>query len=109
MKSTWKSLECEDEGCLMCGFAGVISTERVREFGLQQDLDSMIVTLRHRGPDDEGRWTSADGKVALAFRRLAIVDVTPTGHQPMISPSGRFVIAFNGEVYNYRELREELA
>lgn len=81
----------------------------MNEVELRQDLDSMTVVLRHRGPDDEGHWTSSDGKVALGFRRLAIVDLTPTGHQPMSSASGRFVIAFNGEVYNHRELREELA
>lgn len=69
-------------------------------------LEAMAATLRHRGPDGQGTWSS--GEVHFAHRRLAIVDLTPTGLQPMTSASGRFTITFNGEVYNFRQLREEL-
>ena len=65
-------------------------------------------TLAHRGPDAAGTWWSEDRRVGLASRRLAIIDLSPAGHQPMTSVSGRTAIAFNGEIYNYRELRDEL-
>ncbi len=69
----------------------------------------MADALAHRGPDDEGVWLDAAAGVGLCHRRLAIIDTTPLGHQPMKSVSGRFVITFNGEIYNYRELRAQLA
>lgn len=68
----------------------------------------MTDAIRHRGPDDEGAWYSAEHGVALGFRRLAILDLSPTGHQPMLSPDSRYVIVFNGEIYNFGSLREEL-
>lgn len=68
----------------------------------------MAGCLAHRGPDDEGVWTDAARGVVLAHRRLSIIDLTPGGHQPMVSASGRYVLVFNGEIYNYRELRREL-
>jgi asparagine synthase (glutamine-hydrolysing) len=68
----------------------------------------MACTLVHRGPDDAGDYVDAPAGVALGFRRLAIVDLSPAGHQPMPSADGRFVIAFNGEIYNYRDLRAGL-
>ncbi len=71
-------------------------------------IKSMTDALVHRGPDDEGHWISNDGKLALGQRRLAIIDLSPAGHQPMVSPGGRYVITFNGEIYNYREIRKEL-
>jgi asparagine synthase (glutamine-hydrolysing) len=64
--------------------------------------------MRHRGPDDAGLWWSGDGRVGLAHRRLAIIDLSPTGHQPMADASGRLHVTHNGEIYNYRELRREL-
>jgi asparagine synthase (glutamine-hydrolysing) len=64
--------------------------------------------MSHRGPDDAGEWWSADGRVGLAFRRLSILDLSTAGHQPMIDPSGTLSIVFNGEIYNFKELREEL-
>ncbi|MBI5485929.1 MAG: asparagine synthase (glutamine-hydrolyzing) [Deltaproteobacteria bacterium] len=72
-------------------------------------LERLNGALLHRGPDDEGVWADGPAGVALGHRRLAIVDLTPTGRQPMISSSGRFVLAFNGEIYNFRELQRELA
>lgn len=69
----------------------------------------MAAALRHRGPDDEGMWVDADAAVALCHRRLSIIDLSPLGAQPMRSPGGRFTITFNGEIYNFRALRAELA
>ena len=68
----------------------------------------MADCLRHRGPDDEGTWVDGPTGVGLGFRRLAILDLTAEGHQPMLSASGRFVMVFNGEVYNYARFRPEL-
>jgi asparagine synthase (glutamine-hydrolysing) len=89
----------------MCGFVGFI--ERERQHANELAL-SMADQIRHRGPDDAGVWTNAPLCVTLAHRRLSIVDLSPAGHQPMLSASGRFTIAFNGEIYNHQELRAEL-
>jgi len=69
-------------------------------------LVAMTRSIEHRGPDGEGIWT--EGSAGLAHRRLAIVDLSPTGHQPMVSGDGRYTVTFNGEIYNYQELREQL-
>jgi asparagine synthase (glutamine-hydrolysing) len=90
----------------MCGICGVIRTS-----GPEVDSEvvrAMTETLQHRGPDDEGFWRSPDGRVALGHRRLSIIDLSAAGHQPMTDHSGRLWISFNGEIYNYRELRDEL-
>ena len=68
----------------------------------------MADTLTHRGPDDSGVWLDEKAGIALAHRRLSVIDLSITGHQPMYSPSGRFVISFNGEVYNHADIRREL-
>jgi asparagine synthase (glutamine-hydrolysing) len=73
----------------------------------------MLESVEHRGRDDQGVWVSdpvddSGRRAALGHRRLAILDPTPAGHEPMFSPDGRFVLTFNGEIYNYRELREQL-
>ncbi len=90
----------------MCGIAGLVGlqTERVA---------AMLHAIEHRGRDDEGLWTSAaideaGTKVCLGHRRLAIIDTSTAGHQPMLSADGRYAITFGGEIYNYRELREQL-
>ncbi len=94
----------------MCGLTGFWETSgRRTEADLCRTVQGMAGTLHHRGPDDGGEWADARAGVALGFRRLAIVDLSPAGHQPMTSASERYVIAFNGEVYNFAALRRELA
>jgi asparagine synthase (glutamine-hydrolysing) len=90
----------------MCGFVGFLPYQ-AGSCG-QPILQRMADTLVHRGPDDGGYWLDGDAGVSLAHRRLSILDLSPAGHQPMTSPSGRFVIVFNGEIYNHLEIREEL-
>jgi len=88
----------------MCGIAGMVRLDGgpVSPVVLQQMTDS----IAHRGPDGQGHWI--EGNVALGHRRLAIIDLSPAGHQPMISADHRFVLSYNGEIYNFRELRTEL-
>ncbi len=88
----------------MCGFAGIINFDGAP--AERNTLDRMGSSLFHRGPDDSG--THVDKSVGLAFRRLSILDLSPAGHQPMVSHNGNFVMVFNGEIYNYVELRREL-
>src|SRR5712691_2515388 len=90
----------------MCGIAGIISPSGDR--GAAEICHAMRLALTHRGPDDSGLHLSDDHRVALASCRLAIIDLTPAGHQPMRSQDGRLTVVFNGEIYNYRELRAEL-
>ncbi|HYH23134.1 MAG TPA: asparagine synthase (glutamine-hydrolyzing) [Azospirillum sp.] len=93
----------------MCGFAGFLDTrQRYPQAELLAVATAMADRVRHRGPDDGGAWADEAAGVALGFRRLAIVDLSPAGHQPMVSASGRSVIVFNGEIYNAAELRAEL-
>lgn len=92
----------------MCGLAGYVRFAPVSPEEGRHCLSRMAGSLAHRGPDDEGVWVDADAGVGLGHRRLAVVDLTPSGHQPMHSASGRFVIAFNGEIYNHRDLRQDL-
>lgn len=93
----------------MCGITGFFEgSPRSSETALVEIARRMSSAIAHRGPDDEGHWADASAGVALGFRRLSIIDLSPTGHQPMLSASGRFVTIFNGEIYNYPELRAEL-
>ncbi|MBI4665117.1 MAG: asparagine synthase (glutamine-hydrolyzing) [Nitrospinae bacterium] len=91
----------------MCGFAGVVSVNGgMRGDGLNAAVMSMNGAIKHRGPDDEGLWSDIQAGVALGHRRLSIIDLSATGHQPMVSHSGRLVIAYNGEIYNFQEIRQ---
>ncbi|MFH1913884.1 MAG: asparagine synthase (glutamine-hydrolyzing) [Pseudomonadota bacterium] len=89
----------------MCGICGIISPSGG---DMSATLGAMTATLTHRGPDDTGLFIDAPSGVALGHRRLSILDLSPLGHQPMASASGRFVIVFNGEIYNFQALRTEL-
>ena len=89
----------------MCGICGIVN------FGHGIDAERLVYRrdmLIYRGPDDAGHWISADRRVGLAHRRLAILDLSPAGHQPMLSHDDRYAIVFNGEVYNFSALRTEL-
>lgn len=91
----------------MCGINGIVS--RQGHAVLPERLRRMTASLHHRGPDDEGLWIDAHGRVGLGHRRLAIIDVSHEGHQPMASVSDRYQIVYNGEIYNFQQLRDELA
>ncbi len=91
----------------MCGITGFWSAPANAE-ELVSKLEPMTQAILHRGPDDGGLWTDAGCGIALGHRRLSILDLSPLGHQPMLSPNGRYVIVFNGEVYNFEELRKQL-
>lgn len=91
----------------MCGIAGILHQQP------ETHIRPMLDVIEHRGRDDEGIWTSSthdqtSRKISLGHRRLAIIDTSHAGHQPMVSSDGRYVLTFGGEIYNYRELREEL-
>ena len=91
----------------MCGIVGLIDRHPETRIG------AMLQSIEHRGRDDEGVWASSelddDGRrLYLGHRRLSIIDTSIAGHQPMLSNDGRYAITFNGEIYNYRELRKEL-
>ena len=92
----------------MCGVSGVFSNPGLGEQNLEAAVTAMCNTIAHRGPDDSGVWTDAGVGLALGHRRLAIVDLSVAGHQPMQSACERFVIAFNGEIYNHLDLRKQL-
>lgn len=92
----------------MCGLAGIFSSGRWKSEELQRITLRMSDAIAHRGPDDDGVWVDAAAGIGLGFRRLAIVDLSEQGHQPMRSASGRYIIIFNGEVYNHRSIRRDL-
>lgn len=90
----------------MCGIAGIVKT--IGQVVQNVEIERLTDRLAHRGPDGVGHWFSAQRNVALGHRRLAIIDPGPGGSQPMLSSDGRHVIVFNGEIYNFLELRREL-
>jgi asparagine synthase (glutamine-hydrolysing) len=93
----------------MCGIAGILVADNAyTEPQMLADLNAMTDAVAHRGPDDSGAWCAPQAGIGLGHRRLSIVDLSPLGHQPMSSGSGRYVISFNGEIYNYRQLAVEL-
>lgn len=89
----------------MCGIAGLLDRRETEPGTL---VSSMIASIRYRGPDDRGVWCDPNLGLALGHARLSILDLSQEGYQPMSSPSGRFVLAYNGEVYNHAVLRSEL-
>ena len=91
----------------MCGIAGILLTHAANRSHLAA-IDAMTATLNHRGPDGKGIWLDREGGVALGHRRLAIVDLSDAGHQPMLSEDENLVMTFNGEIYNFATLRPEL-
>jgi asparagine synthase (glutamine-hydrolysing) len=93
----------------MCGICGILTTDeasRQPEFG--HAIKAMTGLMVRRGPDDEGYWADPDGHLQLGFRRLSILDLTSAGRQPMQSADGQSLVVFNGEIYNFQELRHEL-
>lgn len=93
----------------MCGISGFIQyNTNLNRISLENIIGKMIRTLIHRGPDDEGVWADEKFGIALGHRRLSIIDLSEQGRQPMISATGRYVIVFNGEIYNFRSLKKEL-
>ncbi|WP_441259319.1 asparagine synthase (glutamine-hydrolyzing) [Bradyrhizobium sp. 521_C7_N1_3] len=92
----------------MCGITGILQTPRASRSADLAAIGPMTARLRHRGPDADGFWSDRDAGVAFGHRRLSIIDLSDAGRQPMLSSDGRFVITFNGEIYNYKPLRQEL-
>ena len=95
----------------MCGLAGILMAGGTGGAAAEAALAAcraMTDAIRRRGPDDEGHWMDGAAGIVLGHRRLSILDLSPAGHQPMHSPSGRFVLAFNGEIYNHLDLRRAL-
>lgn len=94
----------------MCGFSGFFCFDRIfSETQTTQILKAMSDMLVNRGPDSDGFWIDMEHSIAISHRRLAVVDLSAAGHQPMSSASGRYVIAFNGEIYNHLDMRRDLA
>jgi len=91
----------------MCGITGFLAASGTKS-AQQSQLRAMTNAITHRGPDDCGFWFEEASGLALGHRRLAIIDLSAEGHQPMASPSGRYVVVYNGEIYNFRDLRREL-
>ena len=91
----------------MCGIAGAVSLTRRPIRRLARALETMNSLIAHRGPDGDGVWWAEGDFVGLAHRRLAIIDLSPAGGQPMLAPNGS-VVTFNGEIYNYLELMDQL-
>src|ERR1700742_1262584 len=92
----------------MCGIVGFLGSVGSAGQDAAVVVRRMADLIRHRGPDDDGVWTDAEAGVALAQRRLSIVDLSPAGHQPMVSSCQRYILVFNGEVYNYDQIRRKL-
>src|SRR5437868_11144770 len=91
----------------MCGSTGYW-TRRGEPGGWLRDLSASVASLKQRGPDDSGVWVRPGGRVALGHTRLSILDLSPLGHQPMVSTDGSLTMVFNGEVYNFAAIRAEL-
>ena len=94
----------------MCGLSGFIDSHRsFNDDAMHALIKKMTRELIHRGPDDEGYWCDVSNHMALGFRRLAIIETSQVGHQPMVSQDNQFAMVFNGEIYNYIEIKQQLA
>ena len=87
----------------MCGIVGIFG--HANDIDLMRVIGDMVASLIHRGPDDDGIWGDDEAEVALGHRRLSVLDLSQEGHQPMLSACGRYVMVFNGEIYNHIEIR----
>ena len=93
----------------MCGLTGFLETTHYLTSSQKKSVThNMLTTLTHRGPDDQGFWIDPSAGIALGHCRLSIIDLSLQGHQPMHSACGRYVMVYNGEIYNYLEIRKEL-
>ena len=92
----------------MCGFTGYLSSVQIDQFNNPKIIREMTNSLYHRGPDSEGFWSDSSDGISLGFRRLAILDTSSKGNQPMQSGNGQYVLVFNGEIYNHLDLRKEI-
>ena len=94
----------------MCGITGFLESSKNKDLSFYQaTIAGMMAPIWRRGPDDSGEWLDPNSGIALGFRRLSILDLSPTGHQPMFSADERYAIVFNGEIYNFDQLRIDLA
>ena len=93
----------------MCGFAGFVHPSGVSSAEAAHILKKQTDAIFRRGPDDSGQWIDEALGIGFGHRRLSIVDLSPQGHQPMLSTCGRFVLIFNGEIYNHLDLRKKLS
>ena len=91
----------------MCGIYGQLSFKNKIGAADREECQRAVAMMQRRGPDDEGIWTDSEACI-LGFRRLSILDLSPAGHQPMLTRDGRFALVMNGEIYNYKEIAEEL-
>jgi asparagine synthase (glutamine-hydrolysing) len=93
----------------MCGIAGFIDfKKRLNEEQLREITQLMTDSLQHRGPDDEGIWVEPSKNITLGHRRLAILDLSPLGHQPYLSDDHNHILVYNGEIYNFKDIQQEL-
>src|SRR5690242_19454907 len=93
----------------MCGLVGLLNfDQRFKREPAQKIVRDMAETMNYRGPDMDGYWASGDNLCHLGHKRLSIIDLSEAGRQPMLDETGRYVIVFNGEIYNFQELRDKL-
>ncbi len=92
----------------MCGIAGIIKNQNSDSLDLKYQIKKMSSSIEHRGPDNSDYWLDNNSGVALGHQRLSVIDLSNAGNQPMQFVNGRFVISFNGEIYNHLEIRKEI-
>ena len=92
----------------MCGFVGILSNNSYSREYHSDNINRMLVQIEHRGPDSSGLWADKKTGISFGHRRLSIIDLSEHGAQPMESKSNRYVITYNGEIYNFKEIKKEL-